>query len=122
MVFTSTSKMSTKRMRKNVFVLGALGTGKPKTIRAIMKQADGELMTCLCECAKNILKGNVPLNVQQLSKLKRHREVVRKLASRNISSKDKKKIVLQKGSGFLSALIAPLATQVLAPLVSELIK
>lgn len=109
-----------KRIKKHAFLLGALCSAKPKLIRQLLE--DKEIMTCLCECAANVLKGNVPLNNGQFLKLKRYREPIRQLASKRNSHKKKKKTVVQKGSGFLSALLGPIATHVLAPIAGELFK
>lgn len=74
--------------------------------KSMIKAADGDLVRCLCECALNILKGNVRLTPPQKSKLTRHKHSLRQLASGKLKIGKKKKI-LQKG-GFLSALLAPL--------------
>ena len=62
-------------------------------------------MNCFCECAKNILKGNVPLSRRQMSTLRRQKQNLRQLALKKVAVKKKKKI-LQKG-GFISALLGP---------------
>ena len=67
---------------------------------------DKGLLTCLCECSKNILKGNVPLSPGQKKNLRRHKRLLRKLTLKRTSKKIKNKI-LQKG-GFLGALITPI--------------
>jgi len=64
-----------------------------------------DFIDCVSECAKNIIKGNVPLNPAQLQRLRRDRSNVRVLASKKTSLK-KKRRVLQKG-GFLGALLPP---------------
>ena len=64
-------------------------------------------MQCLCECALNILHGNVPLTTAQKQKLRCHKNTLRTLGSKKISlTKKKKKLVNQKG-GFISALAGP---------------
>ena len=89
-------------------------------IKAIIGAADDNLICCLCECAQNILNGNVPLNKVHLRKLKRYKTDVRKLVQRRTGKHQKKKI-LQKG-GFLPALLAPIALEVLSPLVSKILR
>ena len=64
-----------------------------------------DFIDCVSECAKNIIKGNVPLNPAQLRRLRRERSNVRVLALKKTSLK-KKRRVLQKG-GFLGALLPP---------------
>ena len=84
--------------------LRMLRDAKPKLRKTIL--GDKGLLTCLCECSKNILKGNVPLSSVQKRKLRRHRRSLRELTLKKISKKKKNKIS-QKG-GFLGALITPI--------------
>ena len=67
-----------------------------------------DFIDCICECVKNLLKGNVPLNQKQLKSLRRHKQSLRKLALKKTSFAARKRI-LQKG-GFLGFLLKPLAT------------
>jgi len=89
-------------------------------IKAVVGAADNDLICCLCECAQNILNGNVPLNKTHLRKLKRYKTDVRKLVERRTGKHQKKKI-LQKG-GFLPALLAPIALEVLSPIVKKILR
>ena len=98
-------------LKKNAQLLRVLAQAKPHMCKAIIGAADRDLVTCLCECAQNILNGNVPLNKSHLKQLQRYRTDVRKLAKKRTAKHTKKKI-LQKG-GFLSALLAPIAVEVL---------
>ena len=96
-------------------MLQVLTRAKPHMCKAIIGAADHDLIKCLCECAQNILKGNVPMDKHHLKKLKRYRTDVRNLAQRRTAKHTKKKI-LQKG-GFLPALLAPIALQVLTQIL-----
>jgi len=53
------------------------------------------------ECAKNVLKSNVPLCDAQMTKLRRRRQDLRTLSVKKTSLREKRKII-QKG-GFLTA-------------------
>lgn len=106
--------MST-RLKNNALLLSLLAKAKPKICKAIIGAADRELITCLCECAQNILNGNVPLCKSHLKRLQRYRKDVRQLAKRH-TAKNKKKKILQRG-GFLSALLAPIAVEVLSKIL-----
>ena len=88
---------------------------KPCIRKHIITKADGSL----CECADNILRGNVPLTKLQKEKPKRNKAGLRALTKKSFSLKQKKAI-LQKG-GFLGSLLAPIAS-VVAPLLSTLFK
>jgi hypothetical protein len=92
---------------------------KPCIRKHILTKADGSLVDCLCECADNILRGNVPLTKLQKEKFKRNKAGLRALTKETFSLKQKKAI-LQKG-GFLGSLLALIAS-VVAPLLSTLFK
>ena len=81
-----------------------LRDAKPKLRKTIL--GDKGLISCLCECSKNIFKGNVSLSPAQKRNLRRHKKSLRELTLKKISKKKKIKI-LQKG-GFLGALITPI--------------
>ena len=107
------------RVRKHADVLKVLSKGKPSLCKAIVKGADPDLIHCLCECAHNVLKGNVPLKSAQMTKLKRHQQDLRTIVKKQTSQK-KKKAILQKG-GFLPALLAPLLAPLIAPLATQVL-
>jgi hypothetical protein len=65
----------------------------------------------------NVIKGNVPLNKRQLSKLRRKKRNLRQLVSKKTPLTKKRKI-LQKG-GFIGGLLAPVLS-LLAPVVGSL--
>jgi len=71
-------------------------------------------LSIVCQSAKNVLKGDVPLTNAQISKLRPRREDLRALSVKKTSLAKKCKII-QK-DGFLSALLAP-ALSVLAGLL-----
>ena len=102
-------------LKKNAQMLGVLAHATPQMCKAIIGAADRELMTCLCECAQNILNGNVPLTKSHLKHLQRYHSDVHTLVKKR-APKHKKKKILQKG-GFLSALLAPIAVEVLTKIL-----
>lgn len=104
-------------LKKHAACLQMLSTAKPKMINAIIRNADAKLIHCLCECAHNVLKGNVRLTSAQKSKLKRYRQHLRNLAYKKKANKKK---ILQTG-GFIPALLAPIAAAVLPSLLGTLL-
>jgi hypothetical protein len=94
-----------------------LATAKPKMVKAIINCADKDLVHCLCECAFNVLKGNVPLTNAQKVKLKRYKQHLRALVHKKRANKKK---ILQTG-GFLPALLAPIAASVIGPVLGSLL-
>ena len=67
------------------------------------KHCNKEFINCICECAKNVLDGNVDLSDLHKRTLRRHRALLHKLVLKRTSMKNKK-MILQTG-GFLSALL-----------------
>jgi len=76
-----------------------------KARRDYVRKCDREFLDCVSECAKNVIKGNVPLTSRQMTNLRRRRYDLRSLSNRKTSLKTKRKII-QKG-GFLSVLLPP---------------
>ena len=103
-------------MRRYLPVLKRIKRLGDKARREFVRRCDREFLDCVSECAKNIIKGNVPLNNRQMNRLRRDRKDVRALAVKKTSLKRKRQI-LQRG-GFLTALIPP----VLSVLASLLVK
>ena len=97
--------MKASRARQLLSVLQPINKLPKKKRDQFVANCDNKTLCCLCEVAKNILKGNVRLKPVQLSKLKKHRRAIRKLALKRTSLRAKRHI-LQKG-GFLGALIGP---------------
>jgi len=76
-----------------------------KARRDYVKKCNREFIDCVSECAKNVVKGNVPMTGRQKANLRRRRKDVIALAIKKTSLKKKRRI-LQKG-GFLTALLPP---------------
>lgn len=105
-----------ERMRKYLSVLKRLRKMTDKAKRDYVQKCDREFIHCMSECAKNVIKGNVPLSVPQMTRLRRDRNNIRALSVKKTSLKKKRRI-LQRG-GFLTALLPP----VLAVLGSLLLR
>ncbi|KAK2161227.1 hypothetical protein NP493_1597g00002 [Ridgeia piscesae] len=107
------------RMKTNALGLHLLARTKdPKLTRAIIANANKDLICTLCECAHNILKGNVRLNASQKAKLRRYKRNLRVLSDKQPGVTRKSK---QGGGAFLTALLAPSATSIIFPLIKKLI-
>ena len=114
--------MVSQRLKKHAsdIVYTYLQKTKPCIRKHLITKANRCLVDCLCECADNILRGNVPLTKPQKEKFARtarNKAGLRALTKKSVSLK-KKKAILQKG-GFLGSLLAPIAS-VVAPLLSTL--
>jgi len=78
----------------------------------MIKQCDRQLLDCFSECARNVLKGNVPLNKRQYASLQRRKKDLRTLR--------KRKAIVQRG-GFLTSLLVPAVAALGSILASRLL-
>lgn len=93
-------------MKKYLPVLKRINRLADKTKRQYVKKCNREFLDCLSECAKNVLRGNVPLSTRQSARLRRNKNDLRLLSVKKTSLRKKRQIV-QKG-GFLTALLPPI--------------
>ena len=78
-----------------------LGHCQPKIRNAILKNCENDLIHIICDCVYNVVKGSVPgLTQEKVNKLTRHKTSLIKL-SKKVPIKEKRKILVQKGGGFL---------------------
>ena len=104
-----------QRLLRQSSALRYLAQAPPEISKAGLRGGDNKLITCLCECAKNILNGNVPLTPEEKEKLRPYKTHLRTLADKSVDH-DRKRQILQRG-GFIGALLAPLAGAILGPLL-----
>ena len=69
----------------------------------IIDEGGMELVNCICDCVHNILQGNIPMEHEEKERLKRHKELLRKLVNEK-TFYSKRKRLIQDG-GFLGSLI-----------------
>ena len=93
-------------VKNNAHLLKVLAECSPKLRKSILAKASVGLMSSLCECSLNVLKGNVKLNARQKKKLSRHKRKLRTLADHKVPIRRKKQLVVQQG-GFVGALLGP---------------
>jgi len=84
-----------------------------------LKHSDNSLICAICECALNVLKGNVTLTQDQKSYLARMKKLIRLLAKKSVSLKKKKKHLVQKGGGVLIPLLVNAAISALVSQLSQ---
>ena len=65
------------RLNRDALCLCLLAKAEPALARAIMEKRNENLVRTLCECARNFLKGNVPLKTSQKRRLRRYKEDLR---------------------------------------------
>ena len=73
-----------EKMRRYASTLLMLQNAKPKVKRMVIQKAGKELMNCLCECGRNILKGTVPISKAQLRDLKRYEKHLRCIDKKSV--------------------------------------
>ncbi|KAJ8050804.1 hypothetical protein HOLleu_04142 [Holothuria leucospilota] len=96
-----------RRLKKHAHELRFLAKCSPHQRKALLRQADPSLITSLCECVSNVVKGNVPVSKPQKSKLARYKKHLRVLSNKRLSQSKRRGILVQQG-GFLSVLLKPI--------------
>jgi hypothetical protein len=79
--------MVSQRLKKHVNELVYLQKARPCIRNHLITKTDRSLVNCLCGCADNILRGNVPLTKLQKEKLKRNKAELRVLTKKSVSLK-----------------------------------
>lgn len=104
---------SLRRLVKNKHLLLALHEAKPKLRKAILSNAEIDLIKSVCEIAFNTIKGNHPIDSSIREKLRKYKKPLRCLSCPKKPLRLKKKILIQQG-GFLPTLIASILSGLLA--------
>jgi hypothetical protein len=95
-------------LKKNLGLLKVLADkNQPSNLKVvILKHAPNELVSCVADCCKNVLNGNVQLTPARKRQLKVHRKAIRMLASPEVSVNQKKSILANQKGGFIATLLA----------------
>lgn len=105
------------RVTSHKDLLRALLTLKPKYREVLLKKCGDKEVNCITECIFNVLKGKVPLKNTEKCKLRKHKNILRKLVSKG-RNKERKQIFVQKGGAFLPIILG----SVLSALLGSIIK
>ena len=115
-------------VKRHILCIQALNRYKSiKLRRAIIANADADLLCALAGCAYNTLKNNIPLSDLQRQRLSKYRTKLRELSQRRTPAARRRRILLQRqvgegqSGGFLSAFLAPLASSVFLLLLQEVL-
>ena len=112
-----------KECQKNLLKLISDPSINLTTRRLILKNCDSSTINSICEIILNILNGNIKLSEENYKKILPFANSCRKILSKKINVKEKKKILIQKGlqkGGFLQFII-PAVISGIATIVSSLI-
>ena len=87
---------------------------------ALLKKANPALVRRICECSLNLLSGTVPLKKKHKDRLRKHVNLMRKLADPKLNLPSKRRLIVkQTGGGFVPTLLAPTNGSVLASRVAK---
>ena len=106
--------LNKKRVHKRLKALIPFVKASRHQRKKLLKQ--NRVVSCFCEIAHNVLKGNVQLSPRAYQRWKRHRKDLRTLTAAKATYKTKRR-TLQKG-GFLNLLL-PLASTLLGGLFAR---
>ena len=115
-------KPTIKSSSESQDLLRVPGHCQPKIKNAILRNCENDFIHIICDCVYNVVKGNVPgLTQEKVNKLVRHKTSLIKLLTKKlpIKEKRKRKILIQKGGGFLPFLL-PLVALLIAKAVSKI--
>ena len=93
-------------MKRSLPYLQVLAEAKPKLRKVLVKNLPESVVSAICECCLNTLKGVIPLTPRQKRSLAPYKTQLRALANRKVSRKRKKAYLVQRG-GFLSSILPP---------------
>jgi hypothetical protein len=105
-------------VKKKLHCLHVLQTASPKLRKAILENADRDLVHAIAECCINFLYNKLNISNESVDKLRRRKNVIRSLAHSKTPISKKKKLLVQSGGGFLSLLL-PAAISLIASLINS---
>lgn len=106
-----------KNLRKNYHFLHLLAKATPTQKRALLKTANNSQISAVCEICLNLLVGNLPANIKRLKKFK---NIIRKLTQRSVNVTNKRRLLLNQSGGFLPAL-APVILSALSGIIGRVV-
>ena len=109
--------MTIGKLKQHLPLLRQMLRWKAKSRKAVLRNADRDLVCVICELIQNVMQGNVKLPPKQLAKLRRHRHVLRKIVDKRTGITSKRTLLAQKGGGLLSVLV-PTVAALIGSLVS----
>ena len=112
-------KPTIKSSSESQDLLGVVSHCKPKIRNAILKNCENDLIHIICDYVYNVVKGDVPgLTEEKVNELAPHKTSLIKL-TKKVPIKEKRKILVQKGGGFVPFLL-PLVAPLIAKAVSKI--
>lgn len=111
-------------VERHLRLLDVIKNSNPKLRNAIIACAEPELINAISEICYNFLRGNIICTKKQFDVLKKHKNCIRKLAKCGAGENTitRRKILLQKGSGFWISLLTPVISELTAYFMSRALK
>ena len=82
-------------------LLTALVHATAKERKALLKAFDVSRIQTVCECAYNLLRGNVSVSDKQKKLLKKYKTVLRRIVKQGETWEKKRQYLVQKGGGVI---------------------
>lgn len=83
---------------------------------SLIELATPSEIKAVAECILNVINKNIPIDEKTIKCLNKHKNVLRRLTKAKLSTNSRKKLLRQKGGGFL-ATILPIALSALTSLL-----
>lgn len=96
-------------LERNIIFLESLNKASPEDAKLIIEQASEDNILALTELAVNILRGKLEIGLESYVKLKVHSDLIRKLAKKSVSVKNKRKWLV-RSIEVLPLIITPLVS------------
>lgn len=109
-------------VKSQLALLQVLKDASPKLQKAIIKNADPEIINAFSEICHNYVCSNIDCSKSHFKKLNKYKATVRKLAAPNKKKEVKRRILLQSGHGFIGVLLAPIIGELVSHLAQKVLK
>ena len=98
------SNLSKQKLVKR-FVKFLAVSKDPKATQAVLKSAPEPVVKSVCNAALNLLAGDIKISPSQKAIFKKHKSTISQLASKGPAISLKRRLLTQKGGGFLIPLL-----------------
>lgn len=106
-------------LKKDRPLLEAIIHATPKERKALLKVCDTSRIRTVCECAYNLLRGNVPISKRRKQQLMKYKSTLRRIVKRGEGWPKKRKFLVQQGGGFVIPLLLSTVLQAVLNKVTE---
>ena len=93
--------------KQNQHFFNFLTTCSPRQKQLLLDTLTPKQVHALCEVTYHILRGRFPLQKHELEVMKESRKNLHALAKGSVPYKEKRKILVQHGAGFVDELLKP---------------